>query len=286
MKALIFADPHITENSMEELSSIFEEILSNKEDEDILVCLGDWNDKKRPSPKEIKFGTYWAKEFKDNFERFIMIIGNHPDLGELSNVDYLSNLGIECYEEYVLNDYYFGHFMTDLSLKSFGEYKRDRQIKDLLRYKYGFIGHQHDYQRLTDNLIHLGSCRYVSFGELESKKIARVNDGIVSLIGLETPLQAITTYCREDLDSIDANKKVRLIFKDFDTFKRNINSLEQYKKKFKVFKVELDFEEIKSENTIKENSSVNFLIKEWLSNIKDIEVRKELEDEFKKNNIN
>ena len=59
MRTLIIGDIHIEENSIEEISSIFEkDIFVIKADK--IIQLGDLFDKNRPSPKELKFTTKFS----------------------------------------------------------------------------------------------------------------------------------------------------------------------------------------------------------------------------------
>jgi len=113
---LVFTDPHITEDSIDELNINFSELLSNKSDTckpTTCICVGDFYDKKRPSPKEINFGTKVAVTLKQTFKKCIMIRGNHAEIDDVSNVDYLSHLGWEVYDELNYNNWFFGHFHTE-----------------------------------------------------------------------------------------------------------------------------------------------------------------------------
>ena len=286
---LCFGDSHITSDSITELDRVFKEILSNKGNCTELVCLGDYYDKKRPSVDEIMFGTKWAKIFKDNFSKCIMLRGNHAELStKLSNVDYLEYLGWKIEEDYITSGIFFGHFMTSDSAKHFGEYSKDKNISFFKNYVLSVLGHQHDYQEMTNNTIHLGSCRFVSFGEKldELKYILKIENNKPEKIPLTTYTPIISTENISLLEGFPQEYKVRLVFKDFNNYKSNLNTIEKLRNKFNKFKIKLDFVEGNNENPIqggvvKQND--NYLVVsiiDWLNNIKDEDVKKELKEEF------
>jgi len=296
MKQLIFTDPHVREKNLEELENIFSEIISN--DADICICVGDYLER-RPTPSEMYFATKWAKRFVDKYKRFILVVGNHPKLGkDFSSEDYLSFIGVEMYnEKFVLEDndrkYAYGHFMCQESKKYFGkeEISKDKfeiDIKELKEYYYTILGHQHTFQNIDDSIYHLGSCRFIDFGETEvpEKYICTIEDDI-EFIKLKTVIPTIDVYDVEDLLDLDRNTKVRLILKDFNTFKNNINEIEKHKKFFYEFKLKLDFIkelEVECKEQISD-FSLEETIDEWINRIKDDDVKKMLAEELRKTGL-
>lgn len=300
MKIVIFTDPHITEDSFEELDSIFEEILDKSRECDMLLCAGDYYDKKRPTQKEIYFGTKWAHSFSTHFEECIMIDGNHTNLeDDFSNIDYLEFINWNCCKYFEKNNCFFGHFMTEKSMMmkreidtNFSQY--EKLLKDLNSYKISILGHQHCMQVLSDKDYHLGSCRFVSFSETEvkDKYIAIIDDTNyeekthLEFIKLDSVIPMYNITDMNKLSDLSKNSKVRVIFKDFETFKKNINRLEEYKNRFKVFKIKLDYKIIDTIKTeIKSERSISDIVNNWLNSIENEDVKKELVDEFKKGRV-
>ena len=172
---MIFSDPHIEEQNIQELDNIFAEIISYDDNSEYNICLGDWYHNKRPTPKELEFGTRWAKYFNEKKD-FILLKGNHPEINEeISSIDYLRYLGIEITDTYINNNIYFAHKSTEKSemrCSSNVPYfkKFEISIKELEEYDLVILGHQHNYQRITNNIYHLGSCINTTFNEIGQKK--------------------------------------------------------------------------------------------------------------------
>ena len=83
---LIFADPHIEEKNMSELEEVFKEIKSYIEPFEDVLCLGDYYHKKRPTAKELEFGTKWIKKLLPKVaSKYYMLRGNHPVLNHKDN---------------------------------------------------------------------------------------------------------------------------------------------------------------------------------------------------------
>jgi len=281
---LLFSDPHITENSIEELEEVFKEILSYIKVNTYIICLGDYYDKKHPTAKEIEFGTKWAKIFREKSIDFVMLRGNHPTIKEkVSSVEYLKHLGIEVVDDIIFKNIFCGHFMCDKSKVFYGYYEKDRKLSDI-KAKYIFLGHYHSFQQLDKNAWHLGSVRYVTWNELndKSKKIAIITeDNQVKFVDLKTPIKMKEVSSVNELNNLDNNLKVRIVYKDFNAFKNEVNEINKYKSKFKELKIKLDFEKTEEVKETKKTVNIQDLINNWLKNIKDEEVRKILENEFK-----
>ena len=285
---LLFSDPHITENSIEELEEVFKEIyqvaIQNDKGISHIICLGDYYDKKHPTAKEIEFGTKWIIQFRERFNHFYMLRGNHPTIKDkVSSVEYLKYLGIKVMDELKFGNIFCGHFMCDKSKVFYGYYEKDRKLSDI-KAKYIFLGHYHSFQQLDKNAWHLGSVRFVTWNELndKNKKIAIISKGNqVKFINLKTPIKMKEVSSVSELSNLDSNLKVRIVYKDFNTFKNEVNEINKYKSKFKELKIKLDFERTEKVKETKKTINIQDLIDNWLKNIKDEEVKEILENELK-----
>jgi DNA repair exonuclease SbcCD nuclease subunit len=289
MRIISFTDPHITEESIKELESfVFPEILSYVDSNSVVICLGDYYHRSRVSPKELTFGTKWIYNFSRNSSRTVMIRGNHPTISdEHTSVDYLNYLSNTIVEdEYVLDNMFFGHFMTEDSEKTgrlyleeapilFPEY--EKYLKDIEHYKLSLLGHQHSWQLLKEHIYHLGSCRYVSFGESQDKEkyIAIIENDKLHFIPLTSVIKMKDVKSIDELKDMDSNTKVRIIYDSFNQFKLDVNKLIDYKDRFVEFKTKLKFVEEQRET---KKSALN--IKEWLDSL-DEEIKEILQDTFR-----
>jgi hypothetical protein len=88
------------------------------------------------------------------------------------------------------------------------------------------------------------------------------------------------------LNSLPERAKVRIVFDDFQYFKNNIRETQEIGKKFYNFKVKLNFERITEQSPHTKEKQLKDMVIKWLDNkIKDVEIKKELEIEFKENNV-
>lgn len=305
MNLLIFGDLHIKKSELIECGLVLNEIISlaNKYNVDAVYDLGDTFDILKPE-----------SECLDLFSKFIVKL-NRPltmlaakshesTTPEESIVNHFGilNPGVKVVKEYIDESYmYCGHFMLK---ESSGGYDASKLAEEFKQYKYVLLGHQHTLQAIGKNIMHLGSCRYIDFAESQDKaKVVLLienykgTDETNHLIGLKSPYPMKDIYLdpkakkaqlgsslakseeelRAILDKIDAKTKVRVIFKDFDSYSKVINSLSTYKNKFVMFKEKKDFLisdntpiSVKSEIDIK-GSLVKYLGDNNISaNIKDI----------------
>lgn len=287
MISIIIGDPHINDSSIEELENIFQEILKLKGDR--LICLGDWFDKNKPSPSSLFFGTKYAQKFLKRFKEFVILRGNHDQMNSVNAIDYLEFLGIKVVDNFIdENNNFYGHFMVHQSNLQYGTGKCG--IKDLKKYNKCLLGHQHDYQKLSENIYHLGSIRYCSFNEINQKHkvIAILEDDKLSFKKLESPIPMKEVSSILELGKIDERTKVRIIFKNFKTYKNNINKLSQFKDKFCDIKIKLDFTEEKKEIVKSEHKKKNKkdIIESYLKGIEDVEIREILKEEFNETKTN
>lgn len=239
---IIFGDPHIEEKSLIELHKTFIEIEKMAGDE--LIMLGDYYNKNKPTAKEILFGTEWAFRFKQRFKKVIFLRGNHDRTQTISAIDYLQYLGIKIVDEYIDEDNnYFGHFMTNKSLYEYGTYQKT--VAELKKYNHVILGHQHTYQQLDTNILHLGSVRYVNFNEVNDDHkyiLVALNDKEWQRMVLDSPIPMKDVKSIEEVTKLEGSQiKVRLIISSYQQFKDEINKIAQYKDKFIEFKVKLDF---------------------------------------------
>ena len=284
MTKLIFSDPHIDEKSIPELDSVFAEICEDFPADELIMC-GDYYEKKQPTTREVLFGTKWAKQFKQRYEKVIFLRGNHDKTEDISAIDYLQYLGIT-----IVNDYtdecnnYFGHFMVVGSRLEYGTAKCS--LTDLKTKARIILGHQHSFQTLADNAYHLGSIRYVNFNEAKDtdKFIAKIDDkNEIHFIPLSSPMPMYDVNSIEDLSTIETGMvKVRLIINSFNQFKREIDIISKIKHKYNVFKIKLNFE--KSTNPIEAKKidvkikKLDEVLREGIDKIKDKDVKKLLKE--------
>ena len=289
---LIIGDPHIEERNLDELEKTFTEIYAYSDAREI-ICLGDYYHSKRPTPKELEFGTKWTKKFSDISLQFFILYGNHPAINEQeSSINYLiyinDNIGIR--NDLLIGDCYFAHKMTEKSEMYFGlgESTLSKYLvntKDLKKYGFTFLGHQHKFQKIDENIYHVGSCIFNSFGELNHNKkyISLVTPEKVEFVELQSVIPMMEVFSINELDKVNQKTKVRLTIKSFDQFKKEINFVKNLKNKFCQFKLKLDFQkEITKVEFKKDSNKFKQLIENWLKNIKDEEIKQELKNEFGK----
>jgi len=282
MKTLIFTDAHIEESVIEELETTFVEVLTHEADR--VVFVGDYFEKKRPTPREIIFGTKWAKKFVEKYKEVIFLRGNHDKSEDISAIDYLKYLGVKIVDDYIDEDNnFFGHFMTNESKYEYGTYAKT--VSELKKYNHVILGHQHSFQELASKMYHLGSCRYCNFNEVEDNtKYIAILDGELKFIELKSPIPMVDVKSLEELKDVDVNSKVRLIISSFDQFKKEVNSITELKKKYSVFKIKLDFQKgLAQEKPVKPNTqkSLHDIINNFINSIKDEDIKKQLEEQFK-----
>ena len=286
MKKLIFTDPHIEEKALDELDVIFNEIYNTKEEADALYMLGDYFEKKKPTPREILFGTKWAVKFKKKFKNVLFLEGNHDRTEDFSTVDYLEYLGIKIVSELTEDNIMFGHFMTNKSMMDYGTHRYT--VTQLKKYDLVLLGHQHQPQKIDNNIIHLGSIRYTSFNEVQDKcKFYYIlEDTKLKEIPLKTPIKMYEIspkdcedYTEEALSKIPNKSKVRVVYTNYEIFKSEINNIQRWKDKFLELKIKLDFDKPKVElKDTKEQKKLVEILEEGIKKIKDKDVKKLIQE--------
>ena len=282
---IVFTDPHIEESCIVELDKVFNEIALLSRGRPILVCVGDYYEKKYPTPREQYFGTMWALKFKKCFKDFIMVTGNHPDIdGKISSVSYLKLLGIQTVPEIVLDGTYYGHYMVKESLCGFNETHEGKDLTNA--YNLSILGHQHSFQVITiggNRIVHLGSCRYVDFGEAQDrhKYVMLVDECDFKEIPLSSVRPMIEVGSVNNLVGTPADCQVRIVYKSFSHFLSEASEVEKIQNKFFKFKVKLDFQNVPQQSTINTNNSNKEIVRKWLDKIDNPDVKRELENEFR-----
>ena len=281
---LVFADPHINENSIWELRDIFYEIADKAEriKPGRIICEGDWIDTKRVSSEVLFFSTEWALKFKRLCDEFIMLRGNHDSTAYGTSVcDYLQHLGIKVVNDIVIDNIFHGHAMCEKSAMAYGLVlpdlsKYERAVSDLEQYDFAILGHQHSPQEVTDKIVHLGSCRYISFNEVEDecKYIGIIDYENKSQLFTRIPLYS--PYVMLDIKSLEEVKnvinphisQVRFIVDNFEYFKEHIAQIQELKNHFYKFKVKLNFKQPeKNEDKKKTYLSLQELLNKWYDKI-------------------
>lgn len=165
---LFLGDLHVESSALKECLEIAKEIAEQSEKADILIQLGDLCDKNKLNSEELYNLTLITNIWKKAFNEVHIVQGNHDRLdSNYSIIDYLNLLNVNIYPDDVC--FYFkntlircGHYFVDKSESSFGHFRYT--LDDFkLGYSYGLLGHQHDFQTLTNNICHLGSARFVAF---------------------------------------------------------------------------------------------------------------------------
>jgi DNA repair exonuclease SbcCD nuclease subunit len=101
-------------------------------------------------------------------------------------------------------------------------------------------GHIHQKQKIKDNLYYTGSCRQISFGELDNKTICMVslsNKQIdIKEIELELPIKKIIYMNAEEIDKqlsslfIKKNEKIKVVITGDETFFKEIKKTDKIRK--------------------------------------------------------
>jgi DNA repair exonuclease SbcCD nuclease subunit len=179
---------------------ILEEIgmLANKYNVDTLINLGDTFDGLKPSSKELDvFATFIRR--LGNKQHIILAADSHESTTQeesiLNHYGILSD-NINIFKEFKDDNHlYCGHYAIKESKAGYGTKLSKINLKD---YLYVFLGHQHSYQLIPKNIVHLGSCRYVNFDESKDQQkivalITNYNDEKedVHFLKLRTPIPMI-----------------------------------------------------------------------------------------------
>jgi len=300
----IIGDIHIDERFLVELDLTLNEILGLGHKKKA-VFLGDIFHKNRSTPKEVQFALMWFKRFIDQYDEVIVILGNHDLYGGLQTTKILRYLGVQVIEKAEwapvtsYGQLFFGHFFVAESIDNYTGIQRS--IKELEKqYKYVLLGHQHRWQAFSSTAYHVGSIRYVGFGEynkplpLAPKKIATIDsNGVLRWVVLKNPYPLVQFSSAKELSKHYTKKdeiitdKVRIVYEDFETYKNDIDTLSDLPHIFyEPIKVKLDFKNhdiVKNFNTTLNPNQLSTaeVVSKWLESIEDEEVKEILEKESK-----
>lgn len=290
-----FGDLHEELDALDEIDSILEEFceIAKENKCNIGIQLGDWCDKVRLYGTELYRMVGHAKLLKDLFELFIILKGNHDtESTQISIIDFLEYFGIKIANDETLlktkfGNILLGHWFLKESKDAFGTHQRYtlEELKKKYPYDYCLIGHQHDFQKIDEKTYHVGSSRYVNFGENADlkKRVFIINEKGLQFIELKSVIPIYNVSTLAELEKVPERAKVRYIFKSFESLKNDLKTVDNIKDKFHSFKKKLDFS-IKTDLKLEENTTVKKTEKEiitnWLSKIQDPEVRRLLEEQF------
>lgn len=194
--------------------------------------------------------------------------------------------------DYIKDNYLFGHWMVSDSKFAYGTaaYKTE----DLSKYTACFLGHQHTPQVIKPNIFHLGSIRYVSFGEFGEPKGFAILDGtapepLYREIKHCIPMHEINlSHAKESgysiFDTMPIQSKVRVVIDSWELYKETADLLNKVGKKFFEFKIKHEYESPKIEVSTKTVQKSN-IIENYLENIQDKEVKVILKEQFKNVNV-
>lgn len=257
MNYLIYSDFHITKESLEECSLIFNEIteIGKVNNVDRYINLGDTFDVIKPSSEELDlFAQFIIKSGKGHT---IIAAKSHESTSAEDSI--LNHFGILLEHVNIVQDYtdsgnYFGHFYVKESKK--GKFGATVSKEELKKYKHVYLGHQHSFEIIPKNICQLGSVRYVNFDEAidQNKKVALVTDfgdnekEKFSFINLKSPYpmkQIEVTNVPETikiLNELSEKTKVKVLINSFEVFKEWLPNEYIYKTKFTKFIRENKFE--------------------------------------------
>lgn len=290
MRLLIIGDSHMDDPYLEEQDKIWEEIFQVDADE--VIHLGDFFNKNRPSPNVLNRGTRILCELVAKYGKVNVLAGNgsHESLNGYNINGYMEWVGVNpmSMQEEIERDgkkIFLGHIMTNESYKEYGSH--EVTVKELRKYDYAFLGHQHNPQDITDKIFHVGSIFYQNFNEVKDnyKRVALLEDGKLEWIQLKSPTPMQDAFTVQELESLSSKTKVRLILKSFNDFKENVDRIAKFREKFVKFEVKLDFEAVQDKPITSEvdekPKSLQVLLDEELTKIEDKDVRELLRQQFK-----
>lgn len=297
-KILIFGDLHVEERALEECEAIIDELCEygKKEQIDSIIQLGDLCDKNKLNSSELFALTRMMVKLRRTFKNVIVMEGNHDKTEKNVNIiQYLKFFGIIVEQDQfsgtmqkvdglMSNDrFLLGHWFVDKSAGAFGHFKYT--VEALKEFKYVILGHQHDFQQVTDSIVHLGSARYTSFGEnhLLKKRFAILNNASLSFVDFKSTISLFKVSSIQELENIPDKAKVQYEFKSFEQLKEEIKTINELKNRFFAFKKKNDFIVDDKRNILQSSPKrdIRQIISDFLGTIKEAEIKNLLEEEFK-----
>lgn len=284
MNNLIIGDVHADLSSLEELETIFQEIYyscKEKYNGGKIIFLGDIinHTEKRPHPEVLVFVTKLITDMTKNSE-VIVCIGNHESwTDDKSTLDYLKYLNVNLiYHHGTIKIgekiVYLGHHFLDQSDE---HYKDNRfKVKELTeKYDFCLIGHDHKFRQHNEKFINLGSIRRTTFNEVDygMPKYAKMSTESLKIelceVKSATPMLDVTSI--DEALKHDYRTKLRLVFKSFEEYMKNVNKLPELGKKFFMFKVFHDY--IQKVNKVKKEVKKGKSFKEMFGEFLNKEVK-------------
>lgn len=283
---IVIGDIHVKESVFDELTNIFNEIYDFAKDENLssINFLGDIFHTTHPSAKEVLFITTWIKKFSEVCPNILILKGNHGMTSDDVNFsDFLFCLSDDKCNVVVLEEaikiisgkkIYLGHFMLNESDLAFGTGIKSKE--ELKEFDYVILGHQHKFQKISDKIYHLGAVRKCTFGEAfySDPKIAYFINGNIHFKVLQSPEKIAICSNLSELDGLKA-KKVLYYINSFDQYLDEIGTLNNLKKDFQDFKININF---KNESKVEEKkTSFDEMFGEFMKSL-DEHSRKEIEE--------
>ena len=284
----IIGDIHLDEKSSDEVEKIIDEIISDKPDVNEYWLLGDFFEKKKPSPLEYKIGTKILTKLLKSGKVYI-VTGNHDIISKsITALDYSKYFNINVYYEKTIltregHKIYLGHHFTDKGDK----FKQDLKYKlsDLKQYDLVLLGHDHSFKKLADNVYHLGSIRRVHFSEVDYNKplyaILEPKSLKIEFRELKSPIPMYEVDSIEKALQKPNMAKIRLVLNSFSDFMKVVHKIPELQKRFTQFSVKHNYKKISqvAENKeVKKNKSFDQIFAEYLQRIENKEVKKILKD--------
>jgi len=264
---LFFSDLHIKKNELTECSLVLNEILElcNKHNVEAVYDLGDTFDKINPESECLDLFAGFIKKLN----RPLLILAANSHESTTTEKSIVNHFGILHPKTMIQKEYndenhlYLGHFIVNESTKNYGG---SVSKSDLAKYKHVILGHGHSHEIIKPNICQLGSCRYIDFGESkdEAKYVGlcsdyktqyekwtfvklnscyKMQDVIIEQkdVAVSSGKESQAGDKLDALNSVSENTKIRVIFKDFDSYYSRIDELEQFKYKFALFQIKKDF---------------------------------------------
>jgi DNA repair exonuclease SbcCD nuclease subunit len=293
---IFLGDIHEERVALDEITQILQEVvnIARENNCNTFFQLGDICDKIRLEPDELYKFCEHIRFLNDQFEYFGIIEGNHDKFhNKMSIISFLKFFGVNIFnDELLINSTYgkilLGHWFLDKSKGSFGTHHRYtvEELQQSLDFTYCLLGHAHDFQQINNKIYHVGSARWVNFGEDQNieKRCVVLNDKGLKFIKLKSPIPIYNVSSVDQLKKLPPRCKVRYLFKSFSNLVEETKIVNQLKDNFYDFRKKIDFQisNIDSNDIKFEKKSESDIINEWLKKVDNIEVRNILTEEFSK----
>ena len=222
MNLMFCSDFHIIESDLEEINSIFDELLIIKDKYCVnkLIIAGDSFDKISPTSKELDCLASFLK--KINLPIVLLAANSHESTTQEQSV--INHFGIlkdnilVCKEYTDGNKLFVGHFIMNQSSKNFGGTVDSQTLQ---QYRYVILGHEHNFELSNSNWCQLGSIRYVDFkDDLDIPKKVGVCLGYETdrpewrFIDLNSPIPMISFNLDKEIPLLPQNSQNQVIAND------------------------------------------------------------------------